>query len=537
MNARSRALAPLVLGAALCTALLACKKEPLDDNPDLAGAREDGGDDSVVLIPGQGTNKVALRQSYGQLRAAYGAGACLPDPSCKTPQGYALVSIPSVGLFAFLGSEGDQVDDRATVLALWTQGAGVKGPITVGATAAELKAALGPPDNDYGAVQSYARGLSVSVGRDGKIASVAVFPAYATQKTPPEMREASDPPAVSAPLGTWPRYQLDGEEIDVVDMHLHPGVFGQLGGGIAGTLVGNAPPFLLPILPAFTNAVSDPYTPGVGMVAQARRFGFSHIGLLAVWAPATVGWYTNSDLTGLLYNAGNLQRPDGKPLAWGFASIYWSDLMDMNLVATRCAALESFLKKQGERIIGVKLAHPHQGVPMASAATDCVYDIAGRYKKPVALHTGKTPTPGSLDQPEAYDPKFLEDKIKRFPGTTFLLMHVGQGDLRATNSALQLASTYRNVALELSALGRPTVLNERGEMAMTMDPQFPFVLAQAKQLGLQDRLIWASDGPQTPGFPATYRDRIVAELKTQGYSKEQIKGILAGNFYRIFGIN
>jgi hypothetical protein len=132
------------------------------------------------------------------------------------------------------------------------------------------------------------------------------------------------------------------------------------------------------------------------MVAQARRFGFAHIGLLAVWAPATVGWYSNTDLSTLLYDARNLQRPDGKPLAFGFASIYWSDLMNNTLVAQRSAALASFLKKQGDRIIGIRLAHPHQGVPRASVATDCVYTLAGRYQKPLAMHTGKTPTPGSL---------------------------------------------------------------------------------------------------------------------------------------------
>ena len=122
-----------------------------------------------------------------------------------------------------------------------------------------------------------------------------------------------------------------------------------------------------------------------------------------------------------------------------------------------------------------------------------------------------------------------------FPGATFILMHVGQGDLRTTNSARTLAQNYANVALELSALGRPTVLNERGEMAMTLEPQFINVLAEAKKRNLSDKLIWASDGPQSPGFAASYRDRIVAELKKQGYSKDQIQAILAGNFYRIFG--
>lgn len=519
---------------ALAAPLSGCQSGHADAVPDLAPSLDAAAPPS--LIPGQGTNTVPLLATLAQLRAAYGKPSCLPDPSCLSPQGYGLLNFPLYGISAFVGTEQAQIDDRAIVLALWTQDAAVAAPVRVGSTRDELVQTLGAADSEYGPVLSYAKGLSVTLDKSSRVASVAVFPSYLHQKSPPEMLPAITVTAPAAPTVTWPRYQLDGEEIDVVDMHLHPGSYGALGPGIAQTLPATVPPFLLPILPAFTNAVSTPYTPGVGMVAQARRFGFQHLGYLAVWAPATVGWYTNTDLTQLLYDVRNVQRPDGRPLAFGFASIFWDNLMDGTLIAQRCAALETYLNEQGERIIGIKLAHPHQGVPLASAATDCVYELAGRYKKPVALHTGKTPTPGSLDQPEAYDPQFLEEKIKAFPNTTFILMHVGQGDLRATNHALALAATYRNVALELSALGRPTVLNERGELAMTMEPQFPYVLAEAKRRSVVDRLIWASDGPQSPGFPASYRDRMVTELKKQLFTKEQIKSILAGNFYRIFNL-
>lgn len=532
MARRAPALALLLAALGGCPA-----PAPDGDGPDLSPAPDLATAAAPRLLPGVGSDKVRLGQSYAELRAAYGKGTCLPDPSCKTPQGWALVSFPPAGLAAFLGTDANELDDGAELLALWTQAPTVEAPARVGATAAELQAALGPPDSDYGAVKSYGEGLSVTLGMDGRVASVAVFAPYAAQKAPPEMEPAEDPPQVTAEAGAWPRYQLDGEEIDVVDMHLHPGSFGALGKGIGQSLVTSVPPFLLPILPAFVSSVGSPYARGVGMLSQARRFGFNHVGYLAVWAPATVGWYTNTDLSTLLYDARNLRRPDGKPLAFGFASIYWSDLMDNPLVQQRCAALESFLRKQGDRIVGIKLAHTHQGVRLASAATDCVYALSAQYKKPVALHTGKTPTPGALDDPEAYDPKFLEEKVKAFPGATFLLMHVGQGDLRATASALQLAATYRNVALELSALGRPTVLNERGELSMSMEPQFPAVLAEARRRGIVDKLIWASDGPQTPGFPASYRDRVVAEMKKQGFSKDEMKGVLGGNFYRIFGLN
>ena len=45
--------------------------------------------------------------------------------------------------------------------------------------------------------------------------------------------------------------------------------------------------------------------------------------------------------------------------------------------------------------------------------------------------------------------------------------------------------------------------------------------------------MWGSDGPQTPGFPAQYLSRLVAEMKTQTYTHDRIKAILAGNFDRV----
>lgn len=124
--------------------------------------------------------------------------------------------------------------------------------------------------------------------------------------------------------------------------------------------------------------------------------------------------------------------------------------------------------------------------------------------------------------------------VKLYPEVTFILLHVGQGDRRATNAALDIAGRNANVALEISARGRPLVIDETGAMVMTMEPQFPYVLSEIKKRSLIDRTLWGSDGPQTPGFPAQYLSRIVAELKSQAYGKDQIKAILGGHFYRIF---
>jgi hypothetical protein len=65
-------------------------------------------------------------------------------------------------------------------------------------------------------VLSYGKGLSVVLGRDGKVSAVSAFAAYRVDKAAPEMEPAADPPGVSGAVVDWPRYQLDGEEVDVL---------------------------------------------------------------------------------------------------------------------------------------------------------------------------------------------------------------------------------------------------------------------------------------------------------------------------------
>lgn len=404
----------------------------------------------------------------------------------------------------------------------------------LGAPRTDAAAALGGAIDDAGSVSSSARGVSFTSGPDGKVASVSVFAPYVHDDKPPEMTTASDPIRPPKRTASWPRFVLDGEEIDVVDMHLHAGSFGRLANGQRSALAMFSPPFLLPFLPAFTNALVDAWSAGIGMLPQAQRAGFAHVLVYAVWTPATTGWFPNDALSQLLYDSQNVTLPDGRLFAYGLASVFLDDFDQTAVRAARCAALESFLAKQGDRIVGIKLAHAHQRVRLDDVNTKCVFEAAKKYGKPVAMHTGLTPSAGALNDPVAYDPQYFETMVKLYPEVTFILLHVGQGDRRATNAALDIAVRNANVALEISALGRPMVIDETGTMVMTMEPQFPYVLAEIKKRGLIDRTLWGSDGPQTPGFPAQYLSRIVTEMKNQAYGKDSIKAILGGNFYRIF---
>jgi predicted TIM-barrel fold metal-dependent hydrolase len=115
-----------------------------------------------------------------------------------------------------------------------------------------------------------------------------------------------------------------------------------------------------------------------------------------------------------------------------------------------------------------------------------------------------------------------------------VLSHVGQGDARAVEHALALAAAHDNVWLELSALGRPMLVDASGAPASSSEPQYPGVLAAIKQRVLVDRALFASDGPQYSGAIRGYVGKLVAGMRDAGYSADDIETVLAGNFHRLF---
>ena len=492
------------------------------------------------LEPGSGTNVVPTYGTYTQARLAFGNPNC-PNGACPSMAGLSIVSFPDAKLDVLFGTAGAFVQGSDRILAFSTSAPTVQTPVAIGGSRADAEAVLGKPSEDLQTSLSWARGVSVRLEAD-KVISVTTFDSYSHQDAPPEMTDAEAPHEHAAETASWPRYTLPGTggnpgpAVDVVDMHLHPGTFGQLNQGQRLAVARFLPPPLAPFLVPFTNALSDPYAPGLGIVAQAKRAGIAHGVGYAVWTPYTTGWFSNADLEAKLQDPNNTRWPDGRPFLYGFASIFWDNLGDAAVRQKRCAALGSYLSAPDSHILGIKLAHTHQRVRLDDDNTDCVYQLARRYNKPVALHTGKTPSPGALDDPTAYDPKYLEQLVTRYSDVTFVLLHVGQGDRRAVLSALDLAERHANVALELSALGRPTVLDEMGQPSMSMEPQFPFVIAEIKRRNLVSRALFGSDGPQLPGFPAAYLARLVTEMQRQGYSTAELTGFLSGNFYRLFHV-
>ena len=61
-------------------------------------------------------------------------------------------------------------------------------------------------------------------------------------------------------------------------------------------------------------------------------------------------------------------------------------------------------------------------------------------------------------------------------------------------------------------------------------------LARVKAAGVTDRMIYGSDGPQQPGYVKGHLERFVAGMEQAGYTVDEMRAILSGNFSRVFGL-
>lgn len=324
--------------------------------------------------------------------------------------------------------------------------------------------------------------------------------------------------------------EVDGRRIEVIDPHLHPASFGRMAERGRGFIIGSLPPFARLYAPALIDRLLDPWAPHIGIRAQADWAGVDHVLLLAVYTPRTTGYFENEALHSHLASAENA---DG--WARGLASVHFEEW-----TTDRLALLESWIETYPEHFAGIKLAHAHQAVRFDDPAYLGVYDVAARHGVAVLLHTGFSPFPGSQTDPAYYDPSGLAQVVEQYDGAhglgrvEFVLSHVGQGDARAVAHALDLAAAHDNVWLELSALGRPLVIDERGEPVTSSEPQYPSVLARVLERGVVERTMFATDGPQFSGMMSRYVQTILAALIDQGYSVDQIEAVMGGNARRLF---
>ncbi|MCY1053883.1 amidohydrolase family protein [Nannocystis sp. SCPEA4] len=307
-----------------------------------------------------------------------------------------------------------------------------------------------------------------------------------------------------------------GERMPVIDMHLHPGDWDSIPPETKEFLASRFP-FPIDLRP--DKAAMGVLSPA-GILEEMDRAGVSVGALFAIYAPRTVGVAANEDVIADV--AHDPRR------FYGLASLRVDRWNEDG--AEQLAALRAALMAPG--MVGIKLAHAHQQFRMDDPRYFPIYALAAELKKPVYLHTGTSPFPGTAQEPAYTDPAYLEPAIAAHPGATFILGHLGydfeRHELGGLTACIDLATRYDNVFLEPSALGSkgsdPTGENLRAAMA------------RLREAGLVDRVIYGSDGPQSPGFVAEYLERTVAAMAAADYTAEEARAVLSGNFARVFAV-
>lgn len=311
-----------------------------------------------------------------------------------------------------------------------------------------------------------------------------------------------------------PGVLIEGQRLAVVDMHLHTGTWEAMTPQFQERVAERVPrafrwvmPYLMPYMLS-----------GKAILREIDNAGISAGSVFALYSPHTTGTATNEFVANEI--ALNPRR------LFGFASLK-VDQWNTN-GPEQLAKLEAALKDPG-KFVGVKLAHGHQQFRFDDERYYPIYEIAGRLHKPIYLHTGTSPNPGTRTEPPYADPVYLEEAIRRYPDTIFILGHTGyDSDRKAltfTDSALRLAAAYPNVYLEPGALG--------AERASNVLDDF---LARLKAANVISKMIYGSDGPQQPGYIKGHLERFVAGMQKAGYSVEEMRAILSGNFSRVFGL-
>ena len=208
---------------------------------------------------------------------------------------------------------------------------------------------------------------------------------------------------------------VDGTEVEVVDVHLHTGKTGDLNPDGKAFIISALPEFTVLYYPAVTSSSTDPWSPHLGIKSQTEWAGVDHGVLLAAYTHHTTGFMTNQGIDVILRDPRN-RNDDGTVWAWGMASINFDDFTDDGVAEDRLSAMASYFEERPGQFIGIKLAHAHQAVAFDDPNYLGVYDVAAQYQVPVLLHTGSTPFPNAVNLPEFYDPEGLESTILAYDG-------------------------------------------------------------------------------------------------------------------------
>ena len=308
--------------------------------------------------------------------------------------------------------------------------------------------------------------------------------------------------------------QVNGQWIPVVDVHTHTGSWEQMPPAFQERIGERTPKGF-----KWTTGFVSNWMLGTGnILGQMNSAGIYGAGVFATISPNTTGNATTDFV--IEKTAGHEDR------MYVFATVR-TDRWNVD----SAARLEKFEDELASlpAVKGIKMAHAHQQIRFDDERFYPIYELAGRYGKPMYLHSGTSPNPGTRFEPEYADPAYLEEAIRKYPDSIFILGHTGYDSkeraLTYTDSAIHLAQTYQNVYMEPGALG--------AERAAEVIDDYVVRLKEGKVL---HKVIYGSDGVQFPGYLKLHLENYVAAMERNGYTNAEMSQVLAGNFSRLFGI-
>lgn len=311
------------------------------------------------------------------------------------------------------------------------------------------------------------------------------------------------------PLGVL----VGGQRIPVVDMHIHVGQWAMIPTRAQRRNLERLPRPVRPyVVPLFDELIS-----ARGIVRELDS-GDINLGVLfASFFPYTSGVADNA------FVAAQVRQNPRRLIALASLRVdQWN-----RDSAAQLAELERALTRDG--MIGIKLAPAHAQTRLDDERLYPIYELAARLHKPVYLHTGTSPFPGTRQEPPYVNPAYLEAAIVRYPGAVFVLGHAGYDtanhSLGYLEDCIRLVKTHPNVQIEMGALGSPRAA-ELTALAMR----------RFREADIVERVLYGSDGPQGPGYMAKHLERTVAAMQAEKYSVAQMRAVLSGNFQRVFGI-
>ncbi|WMS88285.1 amidohydrolase family protein [Pleionea litopenaei] len=332
---------------------------------------------------------------------------------------------------------------------------------------------------------------------------------------------------------------FEGQSLDVLDIHLHPGSYDKLGPKgkefVKSVFPVNLPDVLkVPILRLFSSFQLNPYGAFIGIKNECRKASANNCILFATYAPETWGIEPNEDLIGYLDDSRN--QFNNQTFFYGLASLSvenWSTNKENSLNQLRNALSHP-------KIVGIKLAFAHTLTAFDDRQYFDIYEVAKSFNKPVYHHVGTSPLRkvSEFEEEEreyvfrTFDPMYLETAIKEFPDVNFIMGHAGNDanveGFDKVDEVFFLAEKYPNVFIEVSALGSSRSDPDGSKMER--------ILMQAKSLNIIHKLIYGSDGPGSPGNIQGYKERVIESLQRANYTFEQAQMVMASNARSLFSI-